>query len=180
MVQIKEIDPISNYITPNTLEVYNDAFPPDERRNCHDLNTLWHARRELSYNLIYKKNLEAGFLFHWNFDSFVFVEHFAVHANERGNGVGRAAFSQWLAQQNSPVILETEPPTNDISIRRVRFYESFGFTFFPQPYLQPPYRKGFPPVELRLMFRGDSSMIAEFEKFTSILYKEVYNIDQIR
>lgn len=180
MVQIKEIDPISNFISQNVLEIYNNAFPPEERRNSDDLNHFWQAHERLSFNLIGDENRELGFLFHWDFDSFLFVEHFAVSSIERGNGIGRAAFSQWLSLQNKPIVLEVEPPTNDISIRRVRFYQSFGFNYFPQHYIQPPYQSGYAPVELRLMYKGEPSIIDDFEKIRTILHKEVYDIDQIR
>jgi hypothetical protein len=52
---------------------------------------------------------------------------------------------------SKPIVLEVEPPVDEDSIRRVRFYSSLGFSILPQVYMQPSYDGVKPSVELKLM-----------------------------
>lgn len=49
------------------------------------------------------------------------------------------------------VILEIDPPVDDISIRRRHFYERLGFVANPYEYIHPSFRKPFTPHQLILM-----------------------------
>ena len=70
------------------------------------------------------------------------MEHFAIAPELRGGGVGARALAE-LCGQGIPVILEIDPPVDEISIRRQHFYERCGFAKNPFPHVHPPYRKGF-------------------------------------
>ena len=64
-----------------------------------------------------------AFLAVWEFDTFLFVEHFAVRKSCRNGGLGAVLLTQLTAQCRRPVILEVELPTGELEARRIAFYE---------------------------------------------------------
>ena len=56
-----------------------------------------------------------------------------------------------LKEMYERMVLEAEPPTDDLRSRRIAFYERNGFSKNDYPYLQPPYRPGETRVPLVLM-----------------------------
>ncbi len=47
-----------------------------------------------------------------------------------------------LEEQGKTVIMEIDPPTDTVSIRRKGFYESSGFVDNPYTHVHPPYHRG--------------------------------------
>ena len=68
-------------------QIYEASFPIDERRN--ELNFEHIASHEAKFNIlgIDRGNDLIGFINYWKFDTFVYIEHFAIDANKRGDGV---------------------------------------------------------------------------------------------
>ena len=64
--------------------------------------------------------------------------------------MGSAALSAFCRKVGR-VILEIDPPVDDISIRRLHFYERLGFVANPYQYIHPSFRKPFTPHRLVLM-----------------------------
>lgn len=95
----------------------------------------------------------AGFITYWTFDSFVYVEHFAVGEKVRGGGLGGKALQEFRKMMARPVVLEVERPgSNDMADRRIAFYRRNGFhTIDSYEYMQPPYAPRLPEVPLLLM-----------------------------
>ena len=71
-------------------------------------------------------------------------------------------------------LLEVEPPTDEITRRRIAYYERNGFRILNRDYLQPPYSRpsdenpGFP---LWIMGRGTAGNI---EENIRTIHQEVY------
>lgn len=118
----------------------------------------------------------AGFLTAWDFNDFIYIEHFAIDEAARNGGIGGKALKQFLASCHAPVVLEVEIPTDDLSKRRIGFYERLGFRLDTHIYYQPPYRQGGPTLEMRLMTYGDLPLSASFETVKTTLYKNVYGV----
>ena len=95
----------------------------------------------------------AGFISYWQFDTFAYIEHFAVNPAARGGGIGACALREFKAMSGLPVVLEVERPgSNDMADRRIAFYRRNGFhTIDSYDYIQPPYAPGLPEVPLLLM-----------------------------
>ena len=92
-----------------------------------------------------------GLLTAWSFEEFIYIEHFAIAPTLRSQGYGTEALRTFIKEQRKPIILEAEPPTDDITRRRIRFYERSGLILYDFPYIQPAYTPKGNPVELRLM-----------------------------
>jgi ribosomal protein S18 acetylase RimI-like enzyme len=153
--------------------LYQSAFPADERRHFDDLTALAETQNEMRLKIEYIDGDLLGFIIYWEFESFVYVEHFAVDEQFRGNRYGSKIFQNFLKNTKKPVILEVEPPENTITQKRIRFYERMGMILNNFPYTQPPYSRDKNPVKMLTM---SSKNINEnkFEKIKSVIFEKVY------
>lgn len=164
---------------PFVSELYLEAFPPEERRDL----AAWQSLADLhgfpfSCLGIYDGTKCLGFITIWAFDDFVYVEHFALHPDCRGGGWGSKTINRIAGQvEGKPIILEVEPPCDDITRRRVRFYERAGFHLCDRPYMQPPYRPTGCPFPLCLMATKLDFLIEHFEHVVTTLHREVYGVE---
>ena len=160
------------------LKLYVEAFPLCERRD----NDKWLAclcDKDKPFVLfgIMCDNTFIGILSCWEFSDFVYVEHFAVNSNARGNGIGAKAMSALKAHYGStPLVLEVEMPTEEIAIRRIGFYQRQGFCLNDKNYMQPPYRESESWFNLKLMTTDNAFLDAHFDMVRDDIYHKVYNV----
>ena len=152
-----------------------EAFPPTERRDRAGMDRVL---RDPSFSLLVKRD-EAGapaaFLTYWSLDGFRYVEHFAVSASLRGQGMGGRMLRELMETGGLPMVLEVEPPENETARRRVGFYERLGFHFNGYAYEQPPLQAGQPAVPLYIMSWPEALIQPAFEKARDELYRRVYH-----
>jgi hypothetical protein len=156
-------------VWPEFFQLYQSAFPGAERRTEQELISMI-ANPMLSLNTIILDREFTGLFNYWNFDSFFYIEHFAIVVSKRNTGIGRQ-FLQHFAHDKT-VVLECELPEDELSKRRILFYQNLGFRIYPFSYAQPPYSNNKPPVSMLLLtnspdlseltFRQISARIAEF------------------
>ena len=158
-------------------EIMEESFPRDERRSREAqrkiLDVSW-------YHLYgYRAHGELmAFLAVWEFDTFLFVEHFAVRKSCRNGGLGAVLLTQLTTQSRKPVILEVELPTGELEARRIAFYERNGFYYNDYFYMQPPIAEGRNAIPLRLMTTGGPLDEEEFSRMQRLLYKNVYGVSE--
>ena len=138
-------------------------------------------RREFSSRFeadgIWRGEEFIGILFHWNAGAYRYVEHLAVSPALRGRNMGSQALTAFCRKVGR-VILEIDPPVDDISIRRRHFYERLGFVANPYEYIHPSFRKPFTPHQLILMsYPGpltydEARGFADFVRETVLGYSE--------
>ena len=116
----------------------------------------------------------AGFLAVWEFESFTYIEHFAVDPVLRNSGTGSAMLQELVRKYQKQICLEVELPEEELTRRRIGFYERNGFVFNEYPYIQPPISKGKSPVPLRIMTYGSAITQDTFEEMKRVLYQRVY------
>ena len=116
----------------------------------------------------------AGFLAVWEFESFTYIEHFAVEPVLRNSGTGSAMLQELVRKYQKQICLEVELPEDELTRRRIGFYERNGFVFNEYPYIQPPISKGKSPVPLRIMTYGSAITQDTFEEMKRVLYQRVY------
>ena len=161
-------------------QLYLEAFPTCERREVAELlfNIDEKSGKPFTLFAIIFNDTFVGIISCWELSDFIYVEHFAVNATERGNGIGAktiTALKEHYAKQ--PLVLEVEVPNEEISIRRVGFYQRQGFYLNENKYMQPPYRKGDEWFDLKLMTTEPKFLEAQFDKVRDEIYHIAYNID---
>ena len=158
------------------FKIMQGSFPADEYRYREEQLALFD---DSAYTVYLKKEGEqiVAFLAVWEFDDFIFLEHFAVDKSYRARGLGSQMLKEVAKQYLKPICLEVELPTTDISKRRVKFYERNGYFFNDYTYYQPPISKGKNAIALRIMSNKSPLSRVEFETVKSTLYTKVYKTD---
>lgn len=157
-------------------KLYIESFPPSERRPVLEMHQLIEKDDRFSvFLLLDKEDLRIGFITYWTFDSFVYLEHFAISPEQRNGGYGSKSIKAFIANISLPVVGEIElPETSDFAARRLTFYEKLGFRSWDTPYEQPPYVQGGECVPMLMLTYGNLDLSSEFGKVKDLLYSEVY------
>ena len=191
--------PITTQASPywdSLVRIYLQSFPIDEQRPIESIARL--ITKESHYTLYAIVNTTdylpsvadytsssnnsfreegyqqpMGLLSTWEFEDFIYIEHFAIEPSLRSQGYGTKAIQTFIQEHSKPIILEVEPPTNEQSIHRIRFYERCGLSLYEYPYIQPAYTPTSNPIPLRLMGTIDLEA-TPLSLVSNILHKEVY------
>ena len=153
------------------------SFPADEFRDYGGQRALFAHPRYHPCGLRDERGDVKALLTVWDFDTFVYIEHFAVSPAARNGGIGSALLQQVTAPMQKPVCLEVELPESDITRRRIGFYRRNGFFLNDYPYIQPSLGVGRAPQPLRIMTRDGTITQTEFETMRDVIYREVYRVD---
>ena len=151
--------------------LYEVSFPVHEQRT-RPAQAARLSHPEYRYMLLYEGDQFQGILLYWEGPGFRYVEHFAIAPELRGGGVGARALAE-LCGQGIPVILEIDPPVDEISVRRQHFYERCGFSKNPFPHVHPPYRKGFQGHPLVVMSAPGKLTRETYDRFAGYLQNAV-------
>ncbi len=168
---------------PFVENLLHQSFPENERRNDEDQrrNTDYNQRfccHLLSDETIKGKMYPIGLVTIWQLEGFYYVEHLATSPTVRNKGYGKQIMEilkERLA--GNIIILEVERPEDELSIRRIGFYERCGFTLCTQDYIQPPYRKGGETLPLYLMYAGTDEIDSCYPQIRNELYRHVYGVN---
>lgn len=165
---------------PDFLTLYNQSFPPDQRRSYCDGQHLaaFIDEKGGKFHIIAAKDEDQflGFISYWIFEKYIYVEHFAVKPHLRGKKIGTLLLDNLINEVRSDILLEVELPDSEDNIRRIQFYQRNGFRCRDEiAYTQPPYEPGKDPVRLMLMTHGDVSLRGE-QDLQELLH-EVYNVN---
>lgn len=156
--------------------LYLLSFPEDERREVSDWIAYTWSKPEFCNNIIEFAGRKVGFISFWDFGGFVYVEHFAMEAAVRGEGLGGMAVETLCRTAGKPVVLEVELPVDDISRRRIAFYERHGFNLCERKYVQPPYRVGGNELEMKIMWSNAEDIEDVFDGIVARIYNKVYGV----
>ena len=160
-------------------KLLHSAFPSDERRDDEQQRAYTDRNAKFHCLLIRELNVPIGLLTYWEFEDFIYIEHFAIHEELRNNGYGKQAMQTFLKETSLPVVLEVEMPLikGDITHRRIAFYRRQGFSLRRMPYKQPPYREGDKWLPMKLMSTGPAKKwLPMAETVCETIYREVYGI----
>ncbi|MDR5659835.1 GNAT family N-acetyltransferase [Serpentinicella sp. ANB-PHB4] len=156
-------------------EIYEYSFPEAEKRRESDQRKLMKNKR-YSIKTYCEKGDMVGFITFWHFDTFTFIEHFAIKEALRGSGYGRKILEDVKKHYGDNLVLEVELPNETMAIRRIDFYEKAGFYYNNFDYIQPPLKKEGKSIPLRLMSSPVKLEEKDFEAIKDILYTEVYQV----
>lgn len=162
---------------PSVAALYESAFPAEERRPTAAWTQLVEQSRQFRVMAYAAADRLTGFISYWDFNDFVYVEHFAVSTQERNRGWGAQIFK--LLQKEigwRPVVLEVETPDTPMAARRIGFYERLGLVLSNVPYMQPPYRKGDDWFPLLLMSTDNAFLSANATRVKREIHTKVYGV----
>lgn len=153
------------------FDLYKISFPEHEQRQMEQqLSALSHP----SYHadIIIENDSFAGIIFYWETPHYVYIEHFAIDTDKRGNNIGSRCLNEFN-KLHKLVILEIDPPVDTVSIKRKGFYTRLGFRENSYPHAHPAYRKSYTPHELVVMSFPREITEKEYNEFYRYLRDEV-------
>lgn len=153
--------------------IYCESFPEDERRSREDQLRIMEDHR---YRIapIEADGMPVGFITSWDLGEFIFGEHFAIDSRSRGRRIGEKSLRGFLHSLTRPFVVEVELPEDDISRRRISFYERLGMKLNDFDYTQPPYSEGQRPLPMKLMSYPDHLTAGQLEAARDMIYRVVY------
>lgn len=177
-MELLRIKPSDESRWKQVWRLYEESFPVAERRKMED-----HLRACEDPQFFPLSAWEGGeligILFYWEWDSYRYLEYLAVNPELRGHGYG-SQLLRYLRDTEHTIILEIDPLSNELSVRRLQFYERAGFTLTPYRFVHLPYRKEAQPVELlilsypKMITKAQHADFLAFVEEKVILYCEGY------
>lgn len=158
---------------PEAFALYEASFPAHERRRWPQQAALM-PHSLYHFDVIVSSGVLVGIVLYWAGTDHAYVEHFAVHPAMRGRAMGSRILSAFCAR-HPLVVLEIDPPVDDIAQRRERFYQRLGFLSNPYPHVHPAYRQEYPPHPLVVLSHPRALTAAEYETFARALQEVVMN-----
>lgn len=140
------------------FRIFEVSFPFEEQRE----RPAWsRALSEPACRARVYGNAEnpCAILVFWHFGHCRYIEYFALDPEMRGGGRGSAILKNFIAEEpDVPVVLEIEPPEDELTTRRLRFYERLGFARCAEEHFHPPYHAGFPRQRLVVLNTGTAPL----------------------
>lgn len=166
-MHLERITAENNNMFLRSFDLYMNSFPKHEQRNLQEqINIL--AVNEYHYDIIFDEGIFVGLLLYWETESFIYVEHFCINTAIRGKGYGKQAL-KLLDVRNKTIILEIDPPVDEISQRRLHFYRSAGYLPNIFPHIHPPYKPNYKGHELVVLSCPQTLTDVEYARFNDYL-----------
>lgn len=161
-------------IRSKVFDLYQHAFPAEERRGVDELERSICESEEIRFFNIFVRNQWIGFTIYWDLGAFGYLEHFAIDPQFRGAGYGQQVTELWHSFfGDKPIIMEAEPAENELTSRRIEFYKRNGFEVVSKHYLQPLYGAEGEPILLWLL--ASESIPADIlESYAQTIKERVY------
>lgn len=121
------------------MELYQEAFPAEERRDVEQLKRLIREKEAMYFNVVEFDGELAGLFVYWDFKEFFYLEHLAVYAEMRNNKIGQQVLDYTKEHLKGIRLLEVEPADNEMAARRIAYYERNGYQVLDKSYIQPSY-----------------------------------------
>ena len=156
-------------------KIMEKSFPLTEFRPQKEQEKLF-ENKYYSVLGIKENNVPIAIAAIWSFENFTFIEHLATLPEYRNKGLGTQMLHEIISKADKTVCLEVEPPIDELTHRRVRFYERNRLFFNSYPYIQPSISKGREPIPLFIMTSKGEIDEQKFIEIKNTLYKEVYKV----
>ncbi len=151
MLTLKRIVDKAEKEFEKAYEIYQMSFPEHERRSKSDqINCICDKDHHLTA-ILSDENEVVGLVSFWKTAKFLYIEHFAIHESQRGKSLGTKVLQKLINESDLPIILEIEPPTDEMSKKRKSFYERLGFFMHDYVFIHPAFQKNQPKHQLMIM-----------------------------
>jgi ribosomal protein S18 acetylase RimI-like enzyme len=175
MITLKRITHAEDSSLNQLLSLYAEAFPPEVRRDIDQLKYLIENQPKMNFNAIQEADELCGLLVYWNFDSFRYLEHFAVFPEKRNRKIGEQALDYIAQHIKGSFIFEVEPAVSEITTRRINYYRRNGYEILEKDYIQPSYRQDSEEdVPLWIMGNPEAAQPHLLKEYIRTVKKEVY------
>ena len=155
----------------DAFALYESAFPICERRDASEQHRVL-GNKDYQFNVIKENGEMVGIMFYWEIEDLIFLEHFSTLPTVRGKGIGAKAL-EILKSKGKTILLEIEPPEDDITIRRYNFYQRNGFVMNPYHHVQAKYHLGDEDCELKILSYPSLLSPEQYRGFYEYMTREI-------
>lgn len=121
-----------------------------------------------------KSEQVKAFITIWDVEDFGFVDHFAVSEEFRNEGLGSIILSETRKLINRKMFFEVDLPKDEMSKRRIGFYERNGYFLNDFQYELPPLVEGLEPMTMMIMSSDEKLTKEKLTSLKNELMKIVY------
>lgn len=159
---------------PALGQLYASGFPVFEQRTeAQQLQAFSSPEYRMAAYL--DNSIFIGFVAYWEFPAYRYVEHFAVDRTFRGKGYGSRIMKHFIEETQKSVVLEIDPPADEPTRARLRFYQRCGFLPNPYAHVHPPYRKEYDGHPLLVLSAPGELSENAYRQFENDLHTRVMN-----
>lgn len=134
-MEIHRITQSDSPLYQKAIDLYRISFPfHEQREKPSQLQIL--QQDAYHFDIICDNGEFVGEILYWDIGGAFYIEHFCVLPSQRNKHYGQKILNIYQA---TPLILEIDPPVDEVSIRRKGFYERCGFVENPYRHIHPPY-----------------------------------------
>lgn len=147
MMKLKRITQSDDHLLEFLLPLYEESFPPQERREERQLRNMIALKPEMFFNAIECDGELCGLFVYWEMEDYYYLEHLAVFPSMRNKKIGQQVLDYVRDNLLGIRILEVEPSVDEITTRRVNYYQRNGYQILEKEYMQPSYNidgEGYP------------------------------------
>ena len=118
-MQIIRISDIHHPRFGEVWHLYQNSFPLCEQRTLDHQITAFKADR-FHLDVYLDGETLVGFIGYWDFDDYLYIEHYAINSDLRGGGWGSRILEALQKTAGKTIILEIDEVVDEISTRRLR------------------------------------------------------------
>ena len=170
-MEFRRLTDVENGMFAPAMDLYKHSFPHHEQREEASQARIM-GEGEYHFDLIFDGDTWVGEILNWESGDFIYVEHFCILPELRNRQYGQRAL-EVLAGRGKVVILEIDPPVDEVSIHRKGFYERCGYHANDFTHVHPPYHQGMAGHGLVVMSSPRQLSREEYEGFSAYLRETV-------
>lgn len=159
---------------PFIIEEWERTFPQHERRDTDRQCRL--LQSSIDIWVLQVESEIACVAFVWQLPDCWYIEHLFTFSAHRNRQLGERMLTTLSRKTTTPIVLEAELPTDEMSRRRLQFYARNGFSVLPIAYEQPPYRAGDNWFPMHLLSNDEEQIMARQEEIIRSIYTLVYQV----
>ena len=171
-IKLEQLSKNDKNILAVATKLYDQAFPYLEKRNESEQQRVM-SKSNYHFDIITDEGKFVGILAYWKNDNFIFIEHFAVLPELRGRGYATGALNILKNQNDCNIILEIDPPVDEVSRKRFAFYQKCGFVMNSHDHTQAKYHLGDSDLKLKILSYPRQITVEEYASFKNFVNDEV-------
>ena len=171
IMELVRITNIQHLLYQKAMNLYKISFPYHEQRESFSQSQILN-QNEYHFDVLCDNGNFVGELLYWSIGDFLYIEHFCILPTMRNKQYGQRALALF---QEKILILEIDPPKDEISLRRKAFYERCGFAENSYHHIHPPYHKENSGHELIVMSSPRTLIEREYDVFNNYLQNVIMN-----
>lgn len=166
---------ITNQQLREVYQFFEQSFILAELRPYEWLYSLFQEGK-LKIYIQEQENDMVGAMIVWKLENFIYLENFAVQKDLRGQGIGGLMLEELKKMYpHDTIVLEVEEGKDEISQRRIQFYQRHQWIFNPYHFIQPQLREKAEDIHLYVMTYPHAIDEQQFMKIKKDLFNKVYN-----